>query len=378
MYDSIIVGARVAGAPTAMLLARAGHRVLLVDKASFPSDTMSTHFIQGPGVAALKRWGLLDRLVATGCPPITGGLLDLGGFTVPPPPPGAGDVEVSYCPRRTVLDKILVDAAVEAGAELREGFSVQDILFDDDPTTPGQRRVTGIRGRTRDGSMVVEEARIVIGADGKHSRVAHAVGAPEYEVTPSLTCGYYSYWSGVEPKPAGLFVRDHRCVLAFPTNDDLVCVAAIWPHAEFHAFRAAIEDGFMQTLELAPTVAGAVRGGTRVERWMGMSEAPNYFRRPYGPGWALAGDAGYLKDPIMGSGITDAFRDAEFLAGAIDAGLSGALPMEEALAGHEHRRNEAAMPAHRIILALAALKPVTPARVRLILGAMGGAPVGAT
>src|SRR5215207_8824661 len=167
-YDAIVVGARCAGSPTAMLLARRGYQVLVVDRATFPSDTISTHLVHPPGVAALQRWGLLDRLVATGCPPIHTYAFDFGPFTIAGAP-GTADAPVAYGPRRTVLDKLLVDAAAEAGAEVREGFAVDEILVEND-------RVTGIRGHDRGGgASVVERARIVVGADGFRSLVARAV-----------------------------------------------------------------------------------------------------------------------------------------------------------------------------------------------------------
>lgn len=138
IYDAIVVGARCAGSPTAMLLARKGYRVLLVDKATFPSDIMSTHYIHQPGIAQLQRWGLLEKVIATNCPPISKGIFDLGPFALTGSPPRADGIAEGYCPRRTVLDKILVDAVVAAGAELREGFTVQEVLID------GQH-VSGIR-----------------------------------------------------------------------------------------------------------------------------------------------------------------------------------------------------------------------------------------
>ena len=165
MYDAIVIGARCAGSPTAMLLARQGYRVLLVDRASFPSDTMSTHYIHQPGVAQLKRWGLLERVIISNCPPIRQIYFEIGPFesghhfTLTGAAPPAGDVAEAYCPRRRVLDMVLVDAAVAAGAELRENFLVQEILMEGD-------RVTGIRGRTRGSATVTEKARIVVGADG--------------------------------------------------------------------------------------------------------------------------------------------------------------------------------------------------------------------
>src|SRR5581483_7646777 len=349
VYDAIVVGARCAGSPTAMLLARKGYRVLLVDRATFPSDILSTHYIHQPGVAQLARWGLLEPVVASNCPPITRALCDFGPFALTGSAPPAGEVAEAYCPRRTILDKILVDAAVAAGAELRPGFSVQEMLADGE-------RVSGIRGRGASGGPVTEQARIVIGADGLRSVVARAVQAPTYHERPTLTCGYYSYWSGVPDEGVELYPRDGRAILAFPTNDGLLCLAVQWLHHEFHAFRADVEGNFLQTLELAPGLAERVRGGRREERFLGTADLPNFFRKPYGPGWALVGDAGYHKDPHTGEGITDAFRDAELLADAIDAGLAGRQPLDEALADYERRRNAVAMPLYELTCELASLQ----------------------
>ena len=166
-FDAIVVGARCAGSPTAMLLSRKGYRVLVVDRATFPSDTVSTHVVQPLAVAALARWGLLDRLVATGCPPIHTYTYDFGPFTIAGAP-GTENFPVAYCPRRTILDKLLVDAAAEAGAEIREGFTVEEILIEDG-------RVAGIKGHSKGGTAVTERAKVVIGADGRHSLVAEAV-----------------------------------------------------------------------------------------------------------------------------------------------------------------------------------------------------------
>ena len=188
-YDAIVVGARCAGSPTAMLLARRGHRVLLVDRATFPSDTTSTHLIHPPGVASLERWGLLDPVIATGSPPIDTYAFDFGPFTISGAP-GTDETPVAYAPRRTVLDKLLVDAASEAGAEVRERFTVESLVVEDG-------RVVGIRGHGKGGKTVTERARVVIGADGRYSLVADAVDAQEYNEKPQLQVSYYSYWSGL-------------------------------------------------------------------------------------------------------------------------------------------------------------------------------------
>jgi 2-polyprenyl-6-methoxyphenol hydroxylase-like FAD-dependent oxidoreductase len=174
MYDAIVIGARVAGAPTAMLLARRGWRVLLVDRARFPSDTISTHWIWPPGVACLKRWGLFDRVLASNCPAYRTMGLDLGEFQLAAELPPTDGVAEICAPRRKVLDKLLVDAAAEAGVEVREGFPVTGLLHADGA-------VCGIRSR-RDGAETSETGRIVIGADGHSSFMARAVRAEAYNV----------------------------------------------------------------------------------------------------------------------------------------------------------------------------------------------------
>jgi flavin-dependent dehydrogenase len=322
MYDAIVIGARCAGSPTAMLLVRQGYRVLLVDRAAFPSDTMSTHYIHQPGVAQLKRWGLLERVITSNCPPIRRAHLEIGPFEsghhfiLEGAAPPAGDVAEAYCPRRRLLDTVLVDAAVGAGAELRENFLVQEILMEGD-------RVTGIRGRARGGAAVTEKAHMVIGADGMHSAVARAVHAPKYNEQPSLTCGYYTYWSSFPAEGAEVYEMERRYIVVMPTNDNLTCIIACWPNQEFHSYRADIQKNYTKTLELVPRVAERVRGAKQEERFVGTADLPNFFRKSYGPGWALVGDAGYHKDPITGQGITDAFRSAQLLVEAIDAGFSG-------------------------------------------------------
>lgn len=353
MYDAIVVGARCAGAPTAMLLARRGHRVLLLDKASFPSDTLSTHYIHQPGVARLARWDLLDRVAASNCPPIRNQILDVGPFALEGSPSPAGEIAAAYAPRRAILDQILVDAAVAAGAELREQFSVEELITDGE-------RVTGIRGHAAGGATVTEEASIVIGADGMRSFVARSVQALVYNMTPALTCAYYTYWDDVPVAASELYIRPDRMVIAAPTNDGRIITIAYWPQAEFHRVRADIEGHFLAALDLAPGLAERVRAGKRAERFRGTADLPNFFRRPQGPGWALVGDAGYHKDPILALGITDAFRDADLLADALDAGFSGRQPLADGLAAYQRQRDEAAGPGFATTLQFASLQPPPP------------------
>lgn len=348
MYDAIVVGARCAGSPTAMLLARQGYRVLLLDRCVFPSDTYRNHFIQQSGVELLQRWGLLERIAASNCPPIHAFISDLGDGPLVVPIGSSDELDMAYAPRRIVLDAILVEAAVAAGAELRERFTVQELLWEDD-------RVVGIRGRGKDGGVVTERTRLVIGADGAHSIVAKAVRASKYNERPPLTYAYYSYFSGVPMGGLEAWIRPACAYINFPTNDGLTCVAIQAPIEGFPAFRTDIAGNFFRTLDHIPELAERVRGGKREERWYGTADLPNFFRTPRGPGWALVGDAGYHKDPILAQGISDAFRDATLLTEAIDTGFSGRAPLDEALTEYEQRRNAAALPGYEANCAAAAL-----------------------
>jgi flavin-dependent dehydrogenase len=363
-YDVIVVGARCAGSPTAMLLARAGHRVLLVDRASFPSDTMSTHLVHPPGVAALERWGLLDRLVSSGCPPIGTYRLDFGPFVIAAAPEPAGAIGTAYAPRRTVLDKLLVDAAVESGAELREGFTVSEVLVEDGA-------VTGVHGRGRDGAEVTEHARVVVGADGLHSVVARAVAAPRYHDRPTLEASYYAYWSGLPTEGFEGYIRPERSWGAFPTHDGLTAVIVGWPRREFEANRGDVEGNYLRMFEMAPEFAERVRGATRASRFVGTGDLPNFFRAPYGPGWALVGDAGYHKDPLTAQGISDAFRDAELLAAGLDRWLAGGRPLEEEMADYQQARDAMALPLFELTCQLASMEPPPPETAQLLAALPG-------
>ena len=357
-YDAIVVGARCAGSPTAMLLARRGHRVLLVDRATFPSDTISTHLVHPPGVASLERWGLLDSVVASGSPAIDTYAFDFGPFTIAGTP-GTDETPAAYAPRRTALDKLLVDAASEAGAEVRERFTVESLGVEDG-------RVGGIRGHGKGGETATALARVVIGADGRYSLVADAVGAQEYNVKPQLQVSYYTYWSGLPM--SGRFetaLRPGRGYAAWPTSDDLTLVIAGRSIDEFDAARRDIEGTYLETLvELAPEFADRVRGAKREERFVGtVSGLPPQAVRP---GWALVGDAGYNKDFHHGPGIHDASGDAELCATALDEAFAGPRSFEHALSGYQARRDEQILPMYEFTAELAALAPPPPEMQQLL------------
>jgi len=362
-FDVIVVGARCAGSPTAMLLARQGYRVLLVDRSTFPSDTVSTHLIHAPGVAALDRWGILDNVVASGCPPIERYSFDFGPITISGTSLPVDGISTAYAPRRTVLDTLLVDAAGDAGAEVREGFTVDEIIMDDG-------RVTGIRGRDSHGQAVTEHAKVVIGADGANSRVAAAVQPEQYHEKPILQAGFYTYFTDLPVDGFEISVRPERGWAALPTNDGLTLLVVGWPFAEHSANKHDVEGNFLKALTLSPDFAERVHSATRVDRFHG-SPVPNFFRKPYGPGWALVGDAGYTKDPITAQGISNAFLDAERCATALDAVFAAERPFDEAMAGWHGERDAHAMAIYEFTTQMATLEPPPP-EMQHLLGAIAG------
>jgi 2-polyprenyl-6-methoxyphenol hydroxylase-like FAD-dependent oxidoreductase len=346
-----------------MLLARNGYRVLLVDRSTFPSDTISTHLIHPPGVALLKKWGLLDRVAATGCPPIHTYAFDMGPFVVSGSPaiPAA---PAAYSPRRTVLDKLLIDAAAEAGVEVREGFTVEEIVSENG-------RVCGIRGHSKDGDQVVERCRIVIGADGLRSFVARAVACEEYNARPPLSVGYYTYWSNLPMHGRfEAFDRGDRGWAAWPTNDGLTLVVVGWPFAEFEQNKSDIERHYLDVFERAPSFRDRIRAAKREERFVG-TWVPNFFRKPFGPGWALVGDAGYTRDFMTAQGINDAFRDVDLCASALDRVFSGTASFEDALGDYQSARDTHAMPMYDFTCQFASFQPPTQ-EMQQLFGAIHG------
>ena len=364
-YDVIVIGARCGGSPTAMLLARKGYRVLLVDRATFPSDTVSTHFIHAPGMAALERWGLRNALAGSGCPPVRRYSFDFGPFTIAGSPRPIDGIDEAYCPRRPVLDTMLVHAAADAGVEVREGFTVEEILVEDGT-------VVGVRGKDAGGSTVTEHAKVVIGADGRNSAVAKAVRPEQYNEKPAVGPAFYSYWSGVGSSGFEVSIRERCGMAAFPTHDDLTLVIVGLPDEEFNAARRDVEGTFLRTVALAPALGDRVRSGRREERFHAASDLAGYFRKPYGPGWALVGDAGYHLHPITAQGITDAFLDAERLSDALDAAFAERTTYDKAMAAYQTARDEHVMAMYEMTFDFAQVDQPPPLETQQLLGAVSG------
>lgn len=277
--------------------------------------------------------------------------------------PEFAGVDAVFSPRRTILDAALVDAARAAGAEVRENFTVDEVLVED-------HRVTGIRGRDGNGPQVTERTPMVVGADGKHSFVAKAVGAPVQREQAPLTVAAYTYWSGLPVAGGEIFQRERRATGLWPTNDGLTMSFVSWPIEEFETFRADIEGKLLATLELMG-LGERVGSAERVERIRTSPDVPNIVRTAFGPGWALVGDAGFVMDPISGQGIGHALQDAELLAEAIRAGLSGERAIDDALAGYQAERDRARIPMWEFTVELASFGPPKPEQ-RVLFEALAG------
>jgi 2-polyprenyl-6-methoxyphenol hydroxylase-like FAD-dependent oxidoreductase len=322
-HDVVVVGARCAGAATAMLLARAGHDVVLVDRATFPSDTLSTHAIARSGVVQLRRWGLLDRVLASGAPPLRDiGFHDADRVVTRRLTPRHG-VDALVAPRRAVLDALLVDAARAAGAEVRTGVTVEGVI------RTGTGKVSGVVARgshDRLGHGRIELAgRLVVGADGLRSRIARAVGARLLRAEAPLGSTHYTYMAGDWPQ-LEYHLGERAFGGVFPTHDGEACVWVCAPAEMARTLRrtaADVDEAFDALVRAVPSLEARLAGRRCTAPARGAVALPNHVREGTGPGWALVGDAAYHRDPVTGHGMSDAYRDADLLAEAIDDVLAG-------------------------------------------------------
>lgn len=360
MFDAIIVGARCAGAASGMLLARKGYRVLLIDRDTFPSDLVpSTHMIWHAGAAYLQGWGLLARLAATGCRPMRKFNLDLGPFMLSGEAPPAGDIACCYAPRRYVLDGLLVEAATEAGAELRQG-SVSHLAISDN-------QVAGVCYTDENGARREERARIVIGADGSNSTVARSVNAASYHEQPQLAGVIYSYFSDCPIDGMEFYSRPGRMVFAWSTNDDQTLVGMSIRYEDYRRLARAADGAVEEEIRLiAPQLYARLQEAERAGPWH-KGATRNFCRTPHGPGWALVGDAGLTMDPITGAGITNAFRDAERLAEAVHDVLSRDRAPAQALERFGAERDATTLPLYDFTCAMAKLETPPPEVVNLMV-----------
>jgi menaquinone-9 beta-reductase len=320
-YDAVIIGARCAGAATAMLLARGGFKVLVIDRHAYGSDTLSTHALMRAGVLQLSRWRLLPAVMAAGTPAIRKTTFHYGRESI------CVSIKPEHCvdhlcaPRRTVLDRILVDAASSAGADVRHGVTLAELQRGAD------NRVVGAWLTDSDRNRIGVRCDVLIGADGRQSTVARLVEAETYVQGTSVSGCVFGYFENLERDGSHWHFVENAAAGVIPTNDGQHCVFAAVPGPAFAAtFRGGIERAFLQVLEAnSPELCADVSRARLIGRLRGFAGAPGYMRQSHGSGWALIGDAGYFKDPLTAHGITDALRDAELLAGAIADGRPAAL-----------------------------------------------------
>jgi flavin-dependent dehydrogenase len=338
-WDVIVVGARVAGAATALLLARAGLRVLCLDRARYGSDTLSTHALMRGGVLQLRRWGLLDAIIAAGTPAVRRTVFHYGDDAVSVTIRPASGVDALYAPRRTVIDAVIADAAAESGAVVRYGSTVTGLLHEDGD------RVTGVVVRDRNGSDRTERATMVVGADGRNSQVAEAVGAPIQTAGRGSSAFVYGYWAGLPADGYQWLYRPGVSAGVIPTNDGLTCVFVGAPPARAAGLVNAggVEHAFAR-LATDSAVDVRLRDGHRIGNLRYMRGMPSRLRRSWGRGWALVGDAGCWKDPLSTHGMTEALRDAELLAHAVLTAVEPGTGQLRALAGYQSLRDRLATP----------------------------------
>ena len=377
----IVVGARCAGAATALHLARKGHNVLLVDRDTFPSDTLSTHFLQIRGASYLNRWGLWDD-VAAAVPTLPRFSLTREGVALNAKPSlpalrekldvlADADAAAPFysAPRRHFMDAMLVNAAVEPGAELRDGFSVDEAIVEDGV-------VVGVAGRASGGPTVRERAQLVVLADGRNSKLARQLNVPTYNVIDESSYSYYSYWSGLDLEgfPPLIHLRGRLAMALLPTNDDQWQLMVIGPGEWAGAFKSDIEANFMRHCELVVPGIGerlCDPGAERTDPFAGIVKHPVFLRKTYGPGYALVGDAAMSLDQITAMGITFAFRDSELVASAADAWLGGGEDFDTAFCRYHETRDEDSIPYYEFTAFVAKLLTPTPGDMAPLL-AMDG------
>ena len=320
-YDVIIAGARCAGASTALLLARAGLRVLVVDPSARGSDTLSTHALMRGAVLQLHRWGVLEEIRSAGTPEIRSTTFHYGDDVITIPIKERDGLDALYAPRRTILDAALVSAASRAGADVVHGRAVCGLLTDD------RGRVVGARISAPDRETLEVRADLVVGADGINSRVARLLDAPITHSAPHATASIYGYWKNLGLEGNHWYYEIGSAVGSIPTNGGETCVFASVPPARFEAGRRHGLEGLYSDVlrkvsdDLSTRVADS-GGPGKLRAFAGV---PGFLRQGAGPGWALVGDAGYFRDPLTAHGISDALREAEFLARSVIDGREDAL-----------------------------------------------------
>ena len=360
-YDVIVVGARVAGSILATLLGQFGQRVLVLDKARFPSDTLSTHFFRAPALRVFEQLGLLEEVKST-APPLTVMWNYIDGHVLSEPVDSVDEhLRFFLCLRRITLDWILFQRARrEPNVEIREGALVKELVWRDG-------RVAGVRWNEPEGTREAS-ARVVVGADGLYSTIAKAIN-PAYETSfPVRRCMYYTYLQDLDslekPSAEHHFLGD-TLTYVFPTDASLTLVAVTVPISEFPTFKKEPLKRMQAHLESLPLLAPRLRKAKVVAEAKGAGNIPCYQRVPYGPGWALVGDAHQIMDPWSGMGIDHAATHAALLADSLNRWLGEESSWETAMNEYHSQARQWSEKTYRRTCTYAAdLRPMTRAALQ--------------
>lgn len=355
--DAVVVGARCAGSATATALARAGRDVVVLDRARFPSDTLSTHLLFAGGVAELQRLGALAAVAAVGAPRLPEARMHAGGHTVRATYTPVDGIDYGMCVRRSGLDAALVQTARNAGADVREGVRVTDLLWE-------AGRVAGVR-------VGDEELRapLVVGADGRRSTVARLVGAraPRRSNANGRACAF-AYFEDVHPdrRTVAAQWRDGAELgTAFPCDDGLTLVLLMPPVERADAFRADPQGAYAATIARLPGLADRLAGCRQATKVRLATDTTSYFRASAGRGWALPGDAGHFKDPVTAQGIRDALRYGRQLGEAAAPVLDDPRALDRALRRWARRRERECLEVYQWTNALGRAEALSPLEAEL-------------
>ena len=357
VYDVAIVGARVAGSILASLLGEGGYSVLVLDRATFPSDTISTHFFRAPALRVFDQIGVYGEIQTT-APHLTVNYNAIDGIVFPEPVDRPDDFPFYLNVRRITLDDILVRRAKSYDSvDIHEGAVAREVMFEDELAIGLAWKESGQRHEAK--------ARAVVGADGVRSFVAKEVGAEFEHEQPVLRAMYYAYFHGIEPEegPAAEFhYRGNNIGFCMPCDGDLTILAVSVPIERFGEFKRDPEGSLMEELEtmsaLSPRLGTAMREGPV----LGSGSIPCYMRIPYGPGWVLVGDASMAFDPWSGQGIDQASTHASLLAQQIIEYLENRKDWDGAMKAYHEQRNEFSKKAYRRTSKFCAdLRPMTRA-----------------
>jgi len=370
--DAIVVGARVAGSACATALARAGRRVVVLDRARFPSDTLSTHLLFAGGVVELDRLGALPGVLAVGAPPLPRAAMHGAGLAIHARYTAVGGIDYGLCVRRPGLDAALVDTARAAGAEVRERARVTGLVWQDPPgrgRRASARRVAGVRWTGADGREREVRAPLVVGADGRRSLVAREVGAERpYRANRNERACFYAYLQDPRHEwraTASQWREGRELGTAFPCDGGLVMVLLMPPVERGPGFRADLDRGWEETVGALPGLRERLEGCTRVTKVRSALDTTSYFRRSSGPGWALPGDSGHFKDPVTAQGIRDGLRFGRLLGEAAAPALDAPARLDRALAAWERRRERECLETYHWTNTLARASAMTPIEVEL-------------